>query len=74
MKNNTLVPLQLTPRHLVCISIKPKGPSVYTIDLENETCNCRSYRYRSGPCKHLMAAMETPPLPSERLEEFLPPP
>ena len=73
MKNNPLIPLQLTPRHLVCLSIKPKGLSVYTVDLENETCNCLSHWYRGGRCKHLQAAMDTPPLPSARLKDFLPP-
>ena len=72
MKNKPLIPLQLTPTHLVCLSIKPKGLSVYTVDLESETCNCRSYWYRGGRCKHLQAAMVTPPLPSERLGDFLP--
>lgn len=28
----------------------------YVVDLGNEVCECRSYEYRGGTCKHLAAA------------------
>jgi hypothetical protein len=72
MNANTLIPLRLAPSHLVCLSVKRRGVSVYTIDLEGRTCNCPDHRYRGGLCKHLRAGMETEPLPGERLGDFLP--
>ena len=72
MNTNTLIPLRLAPSHLVCLSVKRRGVSVYTVDLERRTCNCPDHRYRGGLCKHLLAAMGTGALPAERLEDFVP--
>jgi hypothetical protein len=72
MKDNTLIPIQLTPTHLVCLSVKKKGPSIYTVDPVKRTCNCDDWWYRGGLCKHLRAALATPPLPAERLGDILP--
>ena len=72
MKNDTLIPLQLTPTHLVCLSLKRKGVAVYTVDLDQLKCNCASARFGNPFCKHLRAANATPPLPAERLGDFLP--
>lgn len=71
MNTNTLIPLRLAPSHLVCLSVKRRGVSVYTVDLERRTCNCPDHRYRGGLCKHLLAAMGTGALPAERLEDFV---
>jgi hypothetical protein len=50
----------------------PKGPSIYTVDPVKRTCNCDDWWYRGGLCKHLRAALATPPLPAERLGDILP--
>lgn len=71
--NPNLIPIQLTPTHLICVSVKARrSPSIYTVDLENKTCNCPSHWFRGGICKHLRAAAGTTPLPANRLGEFLP--
>jgi hypothetical protein len=59
------------PPHLVCVSVKKKGPSIYTVDPVKRTCNCLDWWYRGDLCKHLRAAMATPPLPAERFGDFV---
>lgn len=70
MKTKTLIPVRLTPRHYVCLSIAGNSVTAYNVDPVAGTCGCPSFRHRGPLCKHQRAVSERKALPADLLPVF----
>jgi len=71
MKDNTLIPIQLTPTQpRVPVGQKERPLDLITVDPVREPATATTGGTGGGLCKHLRAALATPPLPAERLGDI----